>query len=172
MLQSLIKIIILKIKYRRKIEVSITKRLSLSSIFRITKGKISFKRGLGVKSGTQIATNGGSIYIGKGVNFNHNCMCVSYKSIVIGNDCSFGPNVCIYDHDHAFNSNGKIKGAFKSSEIIIEDNVWIGANSVILRGSHIGANSVIGAGSIIKGYIPPNSLVTQKRCTNISELQN
>lgn len=172
MLQSLIKLIILKVKYRENIKISPTKRISLLSIFRITKkGKITFKRGLGVKKGTQIAVNGGNIYIGRGVNFNYNCMCVSYKSIKIGDNCSFGPNVCIYDHDHAFNSNGKIKGHFKSSEIIIENNVWVGANSVILRGSYIGENSVVGAGSIIKGNIPKNSLVTQKRDNNISKLK-
>lgn len=172
MLQSLLKIIILKIRYRGNIKVSITKRISLLSMFTIIKGKISFGRGFGVKKGTKISTNGGNISIGRGVNFNHNCMCISHKSIIIGDDCSFGPNVCIYDHDHAFDENGKIKGAFKSSEIIIENNVWIGANTVILRGSHIGENSVIGAGSIIKGYIPPNSLVTQKRETNIRKLSS
>lgn len=171
MLESIIKLITLKIRFRGDIKIDLSKRISLKSIFKIDKGKISFGRGLGVKKGTQIAANGGHIVIGKGVNFNHNCMCVSHKSITIGDDCSFGPNVCIYDHDHAFNSNGKIKGKFKSSNIIIEDNVWIGANSIILRGSHIGSNSVIGAGSVIKGSIPKNSLVTQKRETNISELR-
>ena len=108
MLQSLIKIIILKIKYREKVKISITKRISLLSMFTINKGKISFGRGFGVKKGTKIATRGGNISIGRGVNFNHNCMCISYDSIKIGDDCSFGPNVCIYDHDHAFDSNGKI----------------------------------------------------------------
>lgn len=171
MLQSLVKLIILKLRYRGSIKLSPTKRVSLRSIFRINKGKISFGRGFGIKSGTQIAANGGKIIIGKGVNFNHNCMCVSHESITIGDNCSFGPNVCIYDHDHAFDSNGKIKGKFKSSEIIIEENVWIGANSVILRGSHIGANSIIGAGSIIKGKIPKNSIITQKRETNIKSLR-
>lgn len=171
MLQSLIKIIILKIKYGKHIQINITKRISLLSIFRIKDGTISFGRGFGVKKGTQIAANGGAVHIGKGVNFNYNCMCVSYRLITIGDDCSFGPNVCIYDHDHAFNSNGKIRGEFKSSDVIIENNVWIGANSIILRGSHIGANSVIGAGCIIKGYIPANSLIIQKRETIISTLE-
>jgi acetyltransferase-like isoleucine patch superfamily enzyme len=171
LLQSLIKIIILKIKYGGDIKVSISKRISWLSTFQINKGKISFERGIDVKRGVKISTKGGNITIGQRTSLNHNCMCVSYKSITIGEDCSIGPNVCIYDHDHAFNSNGKIKGKFKSSDITIENNVWIGANSVILRGSYIGANSVVGAGSVIKGIIPANSLVIQKREINIGKLR-
>jgi acetyltransferase-like isoleucine patch superfamily enzyme len=34
--------------------------------------------------------------------------------------------------------------------------VWIGMNSVILKGSRIGDNSIIGAGSLVTGIIPPN----------------
>ena len=48
---------------------------------------------------------------------------------------------------------------FLTSPIIIEDNVWIGSNCTILKGSHIGTGSVIAAGTVIKGKIPPNSIV-------------
>ena len=47
--------------------------------------------------------------------------------------------------------------------MIIGDNVWIGANTVILRGSIIDNGCVIGAGSVIKGEYPPDSVVIQKR---------
>ena len=47
--------------------------------------------------------------------------------------------------------------------IHIGKNVWIGANAVILRGSNIGDGAVIGAGSIIKGEVPPHTVVYQRR---------
>ena len=56
-----------------------------------------------------------------------------------------------------------IRKKYKTGAVIIEDNVWIGANTVILRGTHIGANSVIAAGSIIRGNVPNNTVVYQKR---------
>jgi acetyltransferase-like isoleucine patch superfamily enzyme len=46
-----------------------------------------------------------------------------------------------------------------SDEIVIGDDVWIGARSVILRGAHIGAGSIIGAASVVDFRVPPLSLV-------------
>jgi len=43
--------------------------------------------------------------------------------------------------------------------IIIEDDVWIGAHSIILSGSHVGQGSVISAGSVVSSRIPPYSIV-------------
>ena len=45
----------------------------------------------------------------------------------------------------------------------IGKNVWIGANTVILRGTKIGDNCVIGAGTIVKGDFPENSIIVQNR---------
>lgn len=69
----------------------------------------------------------------------------------------------MYDHDHDFRvANGKNEGKYKVSPIVIGDNVWIGANSVILRGSKIGNNSVIGAGTIIKTDIENDTIIYTK----------
>jgi acetyltransferase-like isoleucine patch superfamily enzyme len=43
-------------------------------------------------------------------------------------------------------------------QIIIEDNVWIGANSVVTAGVTIGKHAVIGAGSVVTKDIPPFSV--------------
>ena len=47
----------------------------------------------------------------------------------------------------------------KTDQIIIENNVWIGANSTILAGVHIGEHVVVGAGSVVTKDIPPFSVV-------------
>ena len=49
-------------------------------------------------------------------------------------------------------------------EVIIEDNVFIGANSVVLEGIKIGHNSIIGAMTLVNKDIPPNSLVVGVPC--------
>ena len=107
---------------------------------------------------------GAKLVIGNGVYVNSNNMIVCRESISLGNGVELSPNVQIYDHDHDFRVDGGIKQKkFKTTPVIIGNNVWIGANSVILRGTTIGNNAVVGACSLIKGNIPNNSVLIQKR---------
>lgn len=50
-----------------------------------------------------------------------------------------------------------------SKDVIIGNNVWIGANCIIMKGAKIGEGSVIAGGTIVRGDIPPNSLVHNKK---------
>lgn len=106
--------------------------------------------------------------LGDRVYFNNNCTITCRKKIKIGNDVSVGPNVIIFDHDHDYKSDDR-KNSFICDEIIISDNVWIGGNVVILKGTHIGKNSVIAAGTVVKGSIPPNTLYINKNNQKIIE---
>ena len=109
------------------------------------------------------AVCGGKIIFGNNVYLNRNCILAAKESLTVGDNCRFGPNVCVYDHDHTF-GRAKEKGEdFKTSPIVIGNNCWIGADAVILRGSRIGDNCVIGAGCIITGEIPANSIVKANR---------
>lgn len=121
------------------------------------KHNVSFQRNVSL---TAIA--GGKLRIGSNVAFNRNCIVVCRKEIIIGDNVMFGPGVTIYDHDHIFSYDGILPG-FKYGTITIEKGCWIAANVTILRGTHIGKGSVIGAGAIVKGNIPPHSLVTSDR---------
>ena len=58
-------------------------------------------------------------------------------------------------------------GKFRTESIEIGSNVWIGANSVILKGSRIGDNVVVAAGSIVKGEVPSGTVLIQKRINEI-----
>ena len=64
-------------------------------------------------------------------------------------------------------ANSVIAGVLEpesSKEVIREDNVFIGANSVVLEGIKIGHNSIIGAMTLVNKDIPPNSLVVGVPC--------
>lgn len=50
------------------------------------------------------------------------------------------------------------------------NNCWIGSNSILLKNTNIGDNCVIGAGCIISGTIPSNSLVTNDRSLKIEPI--
>lgn len=62
-------------------------------------------------------------------------------------------------------TNQMTQTSFKSAPIIIGDNVWIGANVVITKGTSIGANSVVGVGTVLMGFYGDNTLVYQEKQT-------
>lgn len=113
----------------------------------------------------------GDMIIGSNVFFNHNCVVACRKKIVIGAGCIFGPNVCIYDHDHNYNENGVCTG-YACDEVIIEDNCWIGAGVIILKGTHIGKNSIIAAGTVVKGNFEDGVLIYNSQDIKIKKLKD
>jgi len=75
----------------------------------------------------------------------------------IGNDINFAQNIVLSGLNHGY-EDVSISPSFQpvsTSEIVIEDDVWIGANCVVLAGVTIGKHSVIAAGSIVTKSIPP-----------------
>lgn len=102
--------------------------------------------------------------IGNNSSVNCNNMIACRNRIEIGDDVQLSPNVQIYDHDHDFRAEGGMKAKkYKTSPVKIGNNVWIGANTVILRGTEIGDDCVIGAGCVLKGVYEPGLVVVQKR---------
>lgn len=153
-----------KIKYGSSLKVSRSIFFPKNTEITIQNGKISIGTPFSAGPGLRLAAvRGGEITIGDDVAFNRNTIMVCHNRISIGNGCSFGPNVTIYDHDHAFDSQGFSREQFKSAPIVIENHVWIASGVIILKGTHIGEGSVIGAGTVVKGNIPPHSLVTCDR---------
>ena len=66
--------------------------------------------------------------------------------------------------NHLFDEkNGVQRKKFRSKPISIGKNCWIGANTVILKGTVIGDNCVIGAGSVISGVYGSGLVIVQKR---------
>lgn len=131
-------------------------------------------RGL-VRIGNYVTLNGGGIQIYGDI-----------YGIQIGNYCSIGPNVVIQENYHkmdrittyhimknVFRDEEKKKGdIYSKGKIIIEDDVWIGANAVILSGVKIGRGSVIGAGSIVTKNVSPYTLIAGNPAKEIKKRFN
>lgn len=117
------------------------------------------------------AINDGIIKIGQNVSLNYGCIIVAMHNISIGEGTEFGPNVLVYDHDHDFRAKGGLKAnKYSKGKVTIGNNCWVGANTVILKGTSIGDNSVIAAGSVIKGDYPANSIIYQQRETKVKTI--
>jgi acetyltransferase-like isoleucine patch superfamily enzyme len=90
----------------------------------------------------------------------------SQSSIGVGKNVKIGGNVRIFDHDYhpldhlARRDSVRGPAEIESAPVVIGDDVFIGANAIILKGVHIGNRSVIGAGAVVAlKNIPPDSLV-------------
>lgn len=171
---GILKMLILKItKFSTFIGPKLCIVSPLSEITLDKGGKLEIGTNFKMRDGSKIRVRKGAICkIGRNVSINSNNIITCREKIIIGDDVQFAPNVQIYDHDHDYRIEGGIKtGKYRSSSIIIGNNVWIGANTVILRGTIIGDNCVIGAGTIVKGKISKDTLIYQKRNTNIKKIK-
>lgn len=111
---------------------------------------------------------GNNVYIGSGAWF--------FADLTIGNNVMFGPSCKIIGGDHIFGILGKsnrfLKPVNKSSSkpIIIEDEVWCGANVIILKGVKIGMGCVVGAGSVVSKDLPPYTVNIGFPCKTVKKI--
>lgn len=161
---SAIRFGLLKILNGHNFTYHIIERVSPNVILEVNRGGIvELGRRVRIHSGSKIKVRkAGKLIIGDGVKINYYCIIACHHYISIGSGTEFGPSVYLYDHDHDYRSGLK-SNIFKVAPISIGRNCWIGANTVILRGTHIGDNCVIAAGSIVNGNIPDNSVFIQKK---------
>lgn len=103
-------------------------------------------------------------HLGKNVYANFNLTLVDDTHIYIGDHVMIGPNVTLATAGHPVDPEYRRKVAQFNIPIHIENNVWIGANSVVLPGITIGENSVIGAGSVVTKDIPANVVAVGNPC--------
>lgn len=108
-----------------------------------------------------------NIVIGDYSTIGPNCTVYSIDSqLKIGRKTGIGPGSIIITGNHSTHIIGKFykdyilkdKLGRDDADLIIEDDVWIGAGCIILKGASIGRGSIIGAGSLINKPIPPYSI--------------
>jgi len=80
--------------------------------------------------------------------------------IVLGKNVILGPYVQMIAFNHGIKeiSVPIVEQEYTEDDIIIEDNVWIGAGAIILAGVKIGKGTVIASGSVVTKNLPPNSI--------------
>ncbi|WP_297426937.1 DapH/DapD/GlmU-related protein [Clostridium sp.] len=154
--KSLLRIVVLKLRYKSKLKFKFTgiKSLYIGKGVRviISKGNtLYFGNNIYIDDYCSFECIKGNIYVGDNTFFNTNNKIVSLKKINIGENCLFGPNVGIFDHDHNFKNNDLpiIQQGYSTKEIIIGNDIWVGCNSTITRGVRIGDKVVIAANSVV-----------------------
>lgn len=106
---------------------------------------------------TEIAAlAGGTVEIGDGAFINGGVSISACRSVTIGRGCQIGPRVLIMDSD--FHTPGNLLQRPESRPVVIEDDVWLGAGAIVLKGVHIGRQASIGAGSVVTHDVPEGAV--------------
>ena len=80
--------------------------------------------------------------------------------IIIGDNVQLGPQVIFWGRDHGIKKNMLInKQPYNSKPIIIGNDVWIGANAIVLKGVTISDGAVVAAGAVITKDVSPYMIV-------------
>lgn len=126
-------------------------------------GEAHIGKMLRLRDGAKIRVRKGAYFsIGEDSYVNSNVIITCRDRITIGTSARLSPGVQIYDHDHDFScAGGMHANKFKTSPVEIGNNVWLGANVVVTRGSKIGDNCVVGSNTVVRGTIPPDTILYQ-----------
>lgn len=102
---------------------------------------------------------GDDVYIGAGACFS------AAKGLTIGSKVMFGPNVTIMGGDHNVSTVGAYMADVHAKKpgddlpVVIEDDVWIAAGAMILKGVTIRRGSIVAAGAVVTRDVSPYSIV-------------
>lgn len=102
----------------------------------------------------------GKVILDEGCSIGEFTIINSLKKIYIGKNTLIAPNCYIGDMEHAFHDRTtpiKFQGNI-TSEVIIEDDVWLGCGVKVMSGVTIGEGSVIAAGAVVTKDVPPYTL--------------
>lgn len=131
---------------------------------------------IGERPGPRVINKGGRIYtencqfysgvrlevgkdavlkIGNGTYLNRNTQIIAEKQVDIGCNCQISWDVVIMDSD----LHPVYGGVREDKPIIIEDHVWIGCRSIILKGVRIGAHAIVAAGAVVTKNVAPYTIV-------------
>lgn len=173
---SLLRMVLYKIVLGKSFEVCLIERISPNVVLEFNRGShVWLGKRVRIHSGSKVKVRSNAILrIGDDVKINYYCIIAAHHMIEIGKGTEFGPSVYLYDHDHDYkrglcpNSSNE---SYNTEPIKIGENCWIGADTVILRGTELGDNCVVGAGCVLKGKYPANSVVIQKKDSIIKQYE-
>ena len=98
-------------------------------------------------------TLGHDSHLGAGCYVNVHRGCVT-----IGDNVAIGPGTKIIAYSNHYRAGSLVSGERITADVVIGNNVFLGADCVLLPGATIADNVVVGAGSVVKGALQPDAI--------------
>ncbi len=110
--------------------------------------------------GPPIQQQYGMITIGSGTSIEPQAHIAAAAEMKVGRNVVIASHVYITDHDHGFSNieSSALDQPLTVKNVTIEDGVWLGEHSIVLKGVTIGHHSIIGANSVVTHNLPPFSI--------------
>ena len=112
---------------------------------------------------------GGNAYIAEGLTISENLEDID--NLIIGNRVAIGPNVTLLTSSYPNYSHIRPYVKTHRGRILIEDDAWIGAGSIIMPNIIIGKGAVVGAGSVVTKNVDPYNIVAGVPAKTIKKVE-
>lgn len=147
--------------------------ITLGSNLRLISAKCGYNSG-NIAGGVFLRTSKeGKIITGDEVYLNGTSI-ISEESVTLGSRIMIGANTVIMDtnsHNVPYKNRLRRWDKIRRKAVVIEDDVWIGANCFIMKGVRIGKGSVIGAGSVVNIEVKPNCIYAGNPAVFVKEIE-
>ncbi len=156
------------------IEISGNGRIVLGDNLQMNNGMLDNQ--IGYNNPCILRAENGSILIGKNVGMSQTTLVAKNVNITIGCNVKIGGGVKVYTTDfHSLHYEDRRESEYdtanrKCAPVVIDDDCFIGAGSIILKGVHIGARTIIGAGSVVTKDIPADVIAGGNPCKILKEI--
>ena len=123
-------------------------------------GRIELQDDVWLSRECYIVAGEAEVVVGPTSYIGHRCLMYGHAGIQIGRDALLANDVQLICGNHTFaRRDGPIRAQPpEGAPIIIEDDVWLGASTIVLGGVTVGRGSVVGAGSVVTRSLPPYSI--------------
>lgn len=126
-------------------------------------GNLALRDGATLEQGCSLYCPKAPLTLGRSCYLNRNVRLgsVGDAPLTLGDNVMVGPNVVM---DTSRHNTGRLDIPMQDqglsfAPIVVEDDVWIGANAVIVCGVRIGCGSIVGAGAVVTKDVPPHAIV-------------
>ncbi|MFC2015762.1 acyltransferase [Chloroflexota bacterium] len=123
-------------------------------------GRIELQDDVWLSRGSYIVAGEGQVAVGPSTYIGHRCLLYGHAGIQVGRDVLLANDVQVICGNHTF-SRRDIPIRSQPPEgnpIVIEDDVWLGASTIVLGGVTVGHGSVVGAGAVVTRSLPAYSI--------------
>ena len=113
---------------------------------------------------------GGFLSISSGTVVNCGTWINGSGKVTIGKNVLIAPNVSITSSTHRYDRKIPVKDqGLKLAEVIIEDDVWVGANASVLAGAVVGEGTIVAANSVVKFNIESHSIAAGNPAVRVAQ---